>query len=160
MRVLLNDSASSIGAIAQTVARYSNTEFVLMGIDSGGLSGPYFFAVEDNNGELSEWAGPYAIDGPTPIPALGLKVANGSSTVVDIDTGTPIPDGTYTVLTVPVGDIAAGTIRRHTVTLTGGVMSHIENAAYDTLDAEFHVVGFNVGGAVKFHAVSAVEDIS
>jgi hypothetical protein len=160
MRVLTNATPSMVGAESQTVRHYTNSLFELDALTGNALAGSFYLAVEDNDGNLSEWAGPYAIDGPTPIPALGLKVANGSSTVVDIDTGTPIPDGTYTVLTVPVGDIAAGTIRRHTVTLTGGIMSHIENAAYDTLDAEFHVVGFNAGGTVKFHAVSAVEDIS
>lgn len=150
-----NDTAAE----AQVIDTWSDTSIVSDGvvIPAGMAHNDtiYVFVVDDdgNFNEVGFSATLAVVD-----PALRVATVGGSSDIVDIDTGDPIPNGTYTVITVPAGDVASGTIRRHSVSLTSGALADIVDAAYETLTNEFHLIGLNADGTQRFHADAAVID--
>lgn len=121
----------------------------------------YRCAVTDDDGTTNSNAATLTVNASEAAPVLRVKAIGDtpSNAIRDIDSGDAIPNGTYTVLTVPVGSADDGTIRRHQVTVTSGVLADMTNEAYETEEDEFHIVGFlNSDESVKFHAVGEVVD--
>lgn len=148
---------AALATDAEASPAASTNDLVFTGLTPG-ATGLYAYAVQQVDSEFSNVvsAGPFdLIEYLLRVKEIGSPP---SSLIKDINTGDPIPDGAYTVITVPVGDVASGTIRRHSVSVTDGALADIEDAAYTTLEAEFHLIGLSSSGAVRFHADSEVID--